>query len=184
MKKFSLFLGGARSGKSSLAEKIAAEEGGDDVLYLATAEAGDEEMADRIARHQAARPETWRTLEAPTGVGPALKRAWQGEKVILLDCITLLVTNLLPGGVGFEQVSVQVEEYERVVMAEIEALLEAADEIDAHFLVVSNEVGMGLVPPYELGRAYRDILGRVNRVLAEAADQVFFLVAGIPMQIK
>ena len=184
MKKFSLFLGGARSGKSSLAEKIAAEEGGDAVLYVATAEAGDEEMADRIARHQAARPESWRTLETPTGDGPAIKQAWQGEAVVLLDCITLLVTNLLPGGVGFEQVAVQVEEYERVVLAEIEALLEVVGETEAHFLVVSNEVGMGLVPPYELGRAYRDILGRANRVLAEAADEVFFLVAGIPMQIK
>ena len=184
MKKFSLFLGGARSGKSSLAEKIAAEEGGDAVLYVATAEAGDEEMVDRIARHRAARPESWRTLETPTGVGPAIKHSWQGETIVLLDCITLLVNNLLPGGVGFEQVSVQVEEYERVVIAEIEALLEAAGEIEAHFLVVSNEVGMGLVPPYELGRAYRDILGRANRILAETADEVFFLVAGIPMKIK
>ena len=184
MKKFSLLLGGARSGKSSLAEKIAAEEGGDAVLYVATAEAGDEEMADRIARHQAARPENWRTLETPTGVGQAVKQAWQGEAVVLLDCITLLVNNLLPSGVGFEQVSVQVEEYERVVIAEIDALLEAAGEIEAHFLVVSNEVGMGLVPPYELGRAYRDILGRANRILAEAADEVFFLVAGIPMKVK
>ena len=184
MKKFSLFLGGARSGKSSLAEKIAAEEGGDAVLYLATAQAGDEEMADRIARHQAARPDSWRTLEAPTGVGSALKQAWHGEKVVLLDCITLLVNNLLPSGVGLEQVSVQVEEYERVVIAEIDALLEAMAEVDARFLVVSNEVGMGLVPPYELGRAYRDILGRANRLLAETADEVFFLVAGIPMQVK
>ncbi len=184
MKKFSLFLGGARSGKSSLAEKIAAEAGGDAVLYVATAEAGDAEMADRIARHQAARPGSWRTLETPFGVGPAIGETWQGEAVVLLDCITLLVNNLLPGGKGFEQVSVQVEEYERLVMAEIEALLEAVEQIEAHFLVVSNEVGMGLVPPYELGRAYRDILGRANRALAEAADEVFFLIAGIPIQIK
>lgn len=184
MNEFILLLGGARSGKSSYAEEMAAEVGGDSVLYLATAEAKDEEMAERIARHRDSRPETWRTVEAPRGTAAALREAWQGEKVILLDCITLLVTNLLPGGEGFEQVSVQVEEYERVVLEEVEALIEFIADTDALTLVVSNEVGMGLVPPYELGRAYRDILGRANKTLAQAADQVFFLVAGIPMQVK
>ena len=94
------------------------------------------------------------------------------------------MTNLLPGGEGFEQVSVQVEEYERVVLEEVEALIEFIADTDALTLVVSNEVGMGLVPPYELGRAYRDILGRANKTLAQAADQVFFLVAGIRWQVK
>lgn len=184
MKAFVLLLGGARSGKSSHAEEIAAEVGGDSVLYLATAEPKDAEMAERIARHRAARPQTWRTIEAPREIAAALREGWQGEKVILLDCITLLVTNLLPAGEGFEQVAVQVREYERIVMDEIEAMIDFITETDALVLVVSNEVGMGLVPPYELGRAYRDILGRVNKTLAQSADRVFFLVAGIPMQVK
>lgn len=184
MNNFTLLLGGARSGKSSHAEEIAAEVGGDSVLYLATAEARDDEMADRIARHRAARPQTWRTVEAPRDIAAALQAEWAGEKVVLLDCITLLVNNLLPAGEGFEQIHVQVEAYEHIVMAEIEALLGVIAETDALFLLVSNEVGMGLVPAYELGRAYRDILGWVNKALAQAADCVYFLVAGIPVQIK
>ncbi|MGD2027190.1 MAG: bifunctional adenosylcobinamide kinase/adenosylcobinamide-phosphate guanylyltransferase [Anaerolineales bacterium] len=183
MNEFVLLLGGARSGKSSYAEEMAAA-CSDSVLYLATAEAKDEEMAERIARHRESRPQTWRTLEAPRGAAAALKEAWQGEKVILLDCITLLVTNLLPSGEGFEQVAVQVEEYEHLVLEEVEALIEFIAGTDALTLVVSNEVGMGLVPPYELGRAYRDILGRANKALAQAADRVLLLVAGIPMQVK
>jgi adenosylcobinamide kinase/adenosylcobinamide-phosphate guanylyltransferase len=179
-----LFLGGARSGKSTQAEQLAAEIGGDNVLYVATAQALDDEMFDRIARHQAARPQNWQTLEAPTGLAAALKETWKSQRVILLDCITLLVTNLLPSGVGFEQVSVQVGEYEQRVMAEIEALLDFLQPLEVDVLIVSNEVGMGLVPPYELGRAYRDILGRANRTLAARADQVTFMVAGIPMEIK
>ncbi len=184
MKKFVLLLGGARSGKSSLAEEIADSEGGDSVLYVATAEARDEEMADRIMRHRAVRPQTWRTLEVPRGVGEALHANWQGEKVVLLDCMTLLVSNLLPSGEGFEQVEVQVKEYEQLVMDEVENLLKFIAESSALVLVVSNEVGMGLVPPYELGRAYRDILGRVNKTLASIADEVLFLVAGLPLKLK
>ncbi|HKJ26492.1 MAG TPA: bifunctional adenosylcobinamide kinase/adenosylcobinamide-phosphate guanylyltransferase [Anaerolineales bacterium] len=179
-----LFLGGARSGKSSLAERMAQDMGGDSVLYVATAEARDDEMVDRIEKHQVSRPAAWRTLEEPRQVTAALRENYQGEKVIMLDCMTLLVTNLLPSGVGFEQVEVDVDEYERVVMEEIEDLLDFIRETDVTFLLVSNEVGLGLVPAYELGRAYRDILGRVNKVLAEAAAKVHFMVAGIPMQIK
>jgi adenosylcobinamide kinase/adenosylcobinamide-phosphate guanylyltransferase len=184
MGKLIVFLGGARSGKSSHAEKLAHELGSESVLYVATAEAHDEEMVDRIEKHQAVRPKSWGTLEAPREVATALRKAYRGEKVVILDCMTLLVTNLLPSGVGFERVEVDVEEYERVVMDEVEALVEFIGEKDFSFLLVSNEVGMGLVPPYELGRAYRDILGRVNKTLTWVASEVYFLVAGLPMQIK
>lgn len=184
MGKLIVFLGGARSGKSSHAEEIAAAVGGDSVLYVATAEARDEEMVDRIAKHKASRPKSWATLEEPHKVAAALREKYQGEKVVLLDCMTLLVTNLMPSGEGFEQVEVDVEAYEQVVMDEVDALLSFIEVHDLTFLLVSNEVGMGLVPAYALGRAYRDILGRANKMLAEAADQVFFLVAGIPMQVK
>ncbi len=98
--------------------------------------------------------------------------------------MTLLVSNLLPSGEGFEQVEVQVKEYEQLVMDEVENLLKFIAESSALVLVVSNEVGMGLVPPYELGRAYRDILGRVNKTLASIADEVLFLVAGLPLKLK
>lgn len=184
MGKLVLFLGGARSGKSSCAESMAHELGGESVLYVATAEARDEEMVDRIAKHQAARLEAWGTLEEPRNVTAALRTTYNGEKVVMLDCMTLLVTNLMPSAVGFEQVEVDVEEYERVVMEEVENLLAFIGETDVVFLLVSNEVGMGLVPAYELGRAYRDILGRVNKTLAAAAEEVHFLVAGIPMRVK
>jgi len=184
MGKLVLFLGGARSGKSSLAESMAHDLGGESVLYVATAEARDEEMVDRIEKHQAARPQSWKTLEEPRHVAAALREKYNGEKVILLDCMTLLVTNLLPSGVGFEQVEVDVDEYEWVVMDEVDALLGFIQETEMTFLLVSNEVGLGLVPAYELGRAYRDILGRVNKNLAEAAEEVYFLVAGIPMRVK
>ncbi len=184
MGKLIVLLGGARSGKSSHAEELADQLGGKSVLYVATAQAKDEEMVDRIKRHQASRPAEWRTLETPTGIAESLRVHHHGEKVILLDCMTLLVTNLMPSGVGFEQVEVDVDEYERIVMEEIETLLAYRDDTDAALIIVSNELGLGLVPAYELGRAYRDILGRVNKTLATAADEVYFLVAGIPMQIK
>lgn len=184
MGKLILFLGGARSGKSSLAEQMSHEIGGESVLYVATAQALDEEMVDRIEKHQVSRPQAWGTLEEPKHVAAALRREYQGEKVVMLDCMTLLVTNLLPSGVGFEQVEVDVDEYEKVVMQQVGELLSFIRETDVTFLLVSNEVGMGLVPAYELGRAYRDILGRVNKTLAEAAAEVHFLVAGIPMRIK
>lgn len=191
MGKLTLLLGGARSGKSSFAEKRAKELGGDDVLYVATSEVIDEEMRLRAEKHQAARPAAWVTVEAPRNVAQAIRQGRNGQRVILLDCITVLTANLLvdaagpeddpfddPGADPFDK------KIESAALAEIESLVEVIRANDVEALIVSNEVGMGVVPPYELGRAYRDVLGRANQALARHADEVYFFVAGLPMQVK
>jgi len=191
MGKLTLILGGARSGKSTFAENRAKELGGDDVLYVATSESKDEEMEERVIKHRAERPTTWETEEAPRNVAQVLRAAGSEASVVLLDCMTFLVANHLmdaaaPKDDPFDEPSADPfnENIEADVVAEVEALIEYAREADVELLVVSNEVGLGLVPPYELGRAYRDILGRANQILAKHADGVQLLVAGIPMQIK
>jgi len=191
MGRLILLLGGARSGKSSFAEARAQEIAADSVLYVATAETKDEEMRLRAIKHRAARPAAWITIEAPRNVAQAIRQGSNGQRVILLDCMTVLVSNLLldaadPGKDPFNSPSADPfdEKIEASVLAEVEALLAFVRETDVDMFVVSNEVGMGLVPPYELGRAYRDILGRANQVLARHADEVYLLVAGLPMQVK
>jgi adenosylcobinamide kinase/adenosylcobinamide-phosphate guanylyltransferase len=174
-----LILGGARSGKSSHAQKLAADSG-KSVLYVATAEARDQEMATRIAAHRAERPANWRTLEAPVDVGEAIRASIGASEIVLVDCITLLASNIiapLPETVSYENA-------EKALLDEIEALRAAYAASTAHWILVSNEVGLGLVPPYPLGRRYRDALGRANQRLAEMADDVFFMIAGLPMALK
>ena len=173
-----LILGGARSGKSAYAERLARERRGE-VLFVATATAGDEEMARRIAAHRATRPDTWRTLEAPQGVAAAVATSGDDAPTVVLDCVTLLVSNLLLAheAAGEEAIG-------RAIDAEIDALLEQIAAGTATWIVVSNEVGMGLVPPYPLGRAYRDLLGRVNARIAARADRAYLLVAGLPLDLK
>lgn len=173
-----LILGGARSGKSAYAERLALERGGA-VLFVATATAGDDEMARRIAVHRAARPAWWRTIEAPTGVAAAVAASGDDAPTIILDCATLLVSNLLLA----HEVAGEVE-VERRVTAEIDALLAHIAASAATWIAVSNEVGMGLVPPYPLGRQYRDLLGRVNMRLAARAERAYLLVAGLPLDLK
>lgn len=174
-----LILGGARSGKSEYAQRLA-EKMGRPVLYVATATAGDEEMARRIARHRAARPAHWRTLEAPAGIGQALAAAIADAEVVLVDCLTLLVSNLLMElGEAADE-----ETLEGEVIGELEGLLNVCTARGTTLIVVSNEVGMGLVPPYPMGRVYRDALGQANRWLAARAERVVLMVAGIPLDIK
>ena len=184
----SLILGGARAGKSTYAEKLVAGYG-PRVLYIATAEARDDEMRARVVAHRAQRPAEWPTLEAPTGVGAALLAAPPQVDAILLDCLTMLVSNvifshpLLAASAESEQ-AVHEPELNRAVMAEVDALLAARQSLGLPLVVVSNEVGLGLVPPYPLGRLYRDILGRANQRVAAAADFACLLVAGLPLILK
>ncbi len=175
-----LILGGARSGKSTHAEKLALELGGPDVLYVATAQAFDDEMRARIAAHRAERPAGWRTLEAPSLIAAPLVEAIGPARVVLLDCMTLLASNALL--VAGDEPSTQ--EGDAAVAAEVAALLAAYRAGQTAWIVVSNEVGLGLVPPYPLGRVYRDTLGHANQTLAAAADQVLFMVAGLPLRVK
>ncbi|PKN88291.1 MAG: bifunctional adenosylcobinamide kinase/adenosylcobinamide-phosphate guanylyltransferase [Deltaproteobacteria bacterium HGW-Deltaproteobacteria-1] len=172
-----LFLGGARSGKSSFAEKIA-RDSGKSVLYIATAAAGDDEMAERIRNHQASRPAQWQTLECPLNIGRRLDAP--RAEVVIVDCITLLVSNIL---LSFRE-ETPAETIMHKVSIEMEEIIDAQSRISGQWLVVSNEVGLGLVPPYPQGRIYRDVLGRANQILAKAASRVILMVAGIPMVVK
>jgi adenosylcobinamide kinase / adenosylcobinamide-phosphate guanylyltransferase len=158
--------GGARSGKSSFALEKAIELGGDDVTFVATAERSDDEMTDRIARHQLERPSAWKTVEAPREI----KLSDLKSRVVLLDCLSLLVSNLLLDGLE-----------EETILERVRQLLESRTQT---LVIVSNEVGMGLVPEYPLGRQFRDVLGRANQLAARASTQAFFLVAGIPLRLK
>lgn len=180
-RRLTFILGGARSGKSRHAEALASQHGGR-VLYVATAEALDSEMANRIASHREQRPATWQTLEAPRRVGHAIAAEPGIAEVVLLDCVTLLANNVL--GPEMEPSAYGHAAAEALLMEEVEELLEVYLGSRAWWLVVSNEVGMGLVPPNPLGRAYRDALGRANQRLARVADEVLFMMAGLPMRLK
>jgi adenosylcobinamide kinase/adenosylcobinamide-phosphate guanylyltransferase len=176
--KLTFILGGARSGKSRFAQQMA-EESGKRVLFVATATAGDEEMASRIQAHRASRPAGWRTLEAPLGVGRAIHQA-QGTELILVDCLTLLTSNVL---MELPEDAPDAE-FDAALMVEIDELIGAYRDSPAEWVVISNEVGLGLVPPYPMGRLYRDGLGKANQRLAQEADVVLFMVAGIPMRVR
>jgi adenosylcobinamide kinase/adenosylcobinamide-phosphate guanylyltransferase len=167
-----LVLGGARSGKSAFAEQVAAE-CGEPVLYVATATAADAEMAERVAHHRAQRPAAWRTLEVPLGLAQAVADARGEARTVLVEDLTLLLANLLEDGADAEAA-------ERAAGDDVEALL----RLDAHVVLVSNEVGMGLVPPYPLGRLFRDALGRLNQHAAARAGEVYLIVAGLPLRLK
>ncbi len=177
MGKLTFLIGGARSGKSACAEKMAVQHGGQ-VLYIATAQALDPEMADRIEKHKGQRPGHWQTLELPKDVSVSLKEQPLLANLVLLDCLTMLVSNLVLTATNedFEPDEARATE---IVDAEIESLLALIQEGKSDWIIVSNEVGMGLVPPNPLGRVYRDLLGWTNRKIAEAADEVYFLVAGM-----
>lgn len=182
-----LLLGGARSGKSAYGEALAKQLAGEaPVLYIATATASDDEMRQRIAHHQASRPPHWLTVEEPRNPASALHA--NTTPIALLDCVTLLVANLLLANVDGHD-NPDVKDFESGVAEElvdraIGDLLDAWRAQSSTLILVSNEVGMGIVPPYPLGRVYRDCLGRVNARLAAEADTVLLMVAGLPIELR
>jgi adenosylcobinamide kinase/adenosylcobinamide-phosphate guanylyltransferase len=175
-KELVLILGGVRGGKSSFAQSLARSMS-DSVTYIAPAEAGDEEMHRRIEEHRRSRPQSWRTIEEPLHPASELVSAPKAE-IVLLDCLTLLVSNLL---LANEESPADAEQ---AVDTEIAALLRAYEDGAATFILVSNEVGMGVVPPYQLGRVYRDLLGQANQRVARAADRVYWMLSGLPIEVK
>ncbi|MBV6391855.1 MAG: Bifunctional adenosylcobalamin biosynthesis protein CobP [Anaerolineales bacterium] len=179
MSSITLILGGARSGKSSHALKLA-EESRKPVTFIATAQAYDDEMSARIQKHKTERPANWETIELPLNIAPHVTQI--KSEVVILDCVTLWVTNLMMQFVRDDLVD-EVP-FMRAAQAETEALLAAIRGTEQEWLVVSNEVGLGLVPPYQMGRVFRDALGWVNQRLAKEADSVVFMAAGIPMSLK
>lgn len=176
-----LVLGGARSGKSAFAERLASTFD-QPVTYLATAMASDEEMARRIAAHRARRPAGWRTIEVPRAAAAALQGTPEGTA--LLDCLSFLVANCLELGASDQLAAEQETAAQAAVEQEVTALLAAQAARRGPLIVVSNEVGLGLVPPYPLGRLYRDLLGWANQAVAAAATDVYLLVAGLPLALK
>lgn len=185
MGRLIMVTGGARSGKSSFAEELA-RSCGDRVLYIATAVGMDEEMKERIRRHRLQRPAGWETLEAFRDFDAMLPGMLKGHDAVLLDCITVMVSNImLQKAMDWENLSIDdINEVEAEVDAQARNLLSIIREAEIPFILVTNELGMGVVPPYALGRAVRDIAGRVNQMLARAADEVHLCVSGIPVRIK
>ena len=179
MSNLTLILGGARSGKSSYAQSLA-EESGKSVTFLATAQALDEEMSTRIKKHRAERSATWETLETPLDIASHVHQI--KSDVVILDCITLLVSNLLMKFVKDD--FVDEEPFTMEVQQEVDELIAKLRTQKQDWIIVSNEVGLGLVPPYQMGRVYRDGLGWANQRLAREAYKVIFMVAGIPTVIK
>lgn len=171
-------LGGARSGKSTYAETWAREHG-EKVLFVATAQALDDEMRERIAAHRASRPADWHTLEATLNVSAAIRQLNKDYDTVLIDCLTLLASNALLQ-LPDDCTQAQADE---AILGEVDGLLEAYAASSATWLVISNEVGMGLVPPYRLGRLYRDALGRANQRMAQHADEVLLLIAGLSWRL-
>jgi adenosylcobinamide kinase/adenosylcobinamide-phosphate guanylyltransferase len=174
-KQLCVVLGGVRSGKSAFALSLAARLG-ERVTFVATAEAGDEEMRERIERHRQCRPEAWRTVEAPLDVARAVAAA--DSDVVVVDCLGLLAANLMAraqatGGSA-----------DHLMESQVAGLLDAYHRGSASVIVVSNEVGMGVVPPYPSGREFRDLLGRANQRVAQAADRVYWMLAGLPVEVK
>jgi adenosylcobinamide kinase / adenosylcobinamide-phosphate guanylyltransferase len=183
--KLILITGGARSGKSEFAERLAQELAKKNLsapylAYIATAQILDDEMADRVKHHQARRSEIWLTKEAPYEAHLAIAEAAQEVDVILFDCLTLYVTNLLLAA----DESVCDEEQLMHIFDQIDKLLVACREGNKTVILVTNEVGMGIVPENALARKYRDWAGWVNQKVAQAADEVYFVVSGIPVEIK
>ena len=172
--------GGARSGKSGYAERLAAATGRA-VVYIATMEPLDEELVQRVATHRAARPASWGTVEAPLDPVDALAEA-DPEHCALLDCLSLWVTNRM-GPLGESPTPEDLVRLEGELAAEVTRLVEAARARSGETIVVTNEVGSGLVPPYPLGRAYRDVLGRVNQQVSAAADRAWLLVSGRALEL-
>ncbi|MCY3800131.1 MAG: bifunctional adenosylcobinamide kinase/adenosylcobinamide-phosphate guanylyltransferase [Chloroflexi bacterium] len=174
-KRLTLVLGGVRAGKSSYAQALA--ESGRQVLFVATAEAGDREMEARIQAHRKGRPADWDTLEEPVDLVSAVKSRMRHYDTVLLDCLTLWTSNLMlstesPGTACID------------IASEARTLLGLYREGNASWIVVSNEVGLGVVPATRLGRVYADELGRVNQIIAAKADDVYFMAAGLPLKLK
>jgi adenosylcobinamide kinase / adenosylcobinamide-phosphate guanylyltransferase len=171
MGKIILILGGARSGKSRHALSLGQKH--KRVAFIATCQALDQEMEKRIALHQQSRPRHWETFEEPRSLAPLLMKIGKRFDCIIVDCLTLWVSNLILGG-----------ENEDKILERTAKMLTGLGKIKSRVVLVSNEVGLGLVPRNKLGRDFRDIAGKVNQLVAQAAGEVFFTVSGIPVKIK
>ena len=171
MSKITFILGGARSGKSTYALELAKKY--KRVAFIATCEPLDKEMQRRIALHKKKRPAHWQTFEEPKDIVLALKKIGNNFDCIIIDCLTLLVSNLILEGRSQE-----------LIEDKISTLLGQIKKMKTDVIIVSNEVGLGIVPKNKLARGFRDIAGKINQMVAGAADEVFFMVSGMPLKLK
>ena len=169
VERVTLVLGGARSGKSAYAESLIERAPGDPV-YIATGTPGDAEMSARIQQHRARRGDRWRTVEEPLDLSGALAREARGGRTVLVDCLTLWLSNVMAAGHDPE--------------AGMDGLVRALGQSTGAIVLVANEVGLGIVPDNALARAFRDHAGRLNQAVASVADRVIFVAAGLPMTLK
>jgi adenosylcobinamide kinase / adenosylcobinamide-phosphate guanylyltransferase len=172
MKKFVLILGGARSGKSSYAVELA-KKSRKKVVFIATADICDREMAGRIELHKKSRPQQWKLIEEGRDIASVLPSLEDEYGTVLIDCMGLLVSNLLADNLTDDEIT-----------AKVEKLIETVMQIDVTVIIVSNEVGGGIVPINALARRFRDLLGQANQMIAKQADEFIFMQAGIPIKIK
>ncbi len=178
--RVTMITGGARSGKSRHAADFSEQlSGGKPVLFIATAQESDDEMRCRIARHRSDRPPHWHTLEEPTSPARAVAASDPAFTVVLLDCLTLLTSNIMMAMNEQTETAVQA-----AVEGEIAQLITVCQSQGRHLIVVTNEVGMGLHPMTPLGRLFQDVAGRANQYLAAKAQSVVFMVSGLPLQLK
>ena len=184
MSKVIMVTGGSRSGKSVIAEQKAKEYGKRSVLYLATAIPIDEDMKERIRLHQERRDSEWGTYEGDRDLGEVVKST--EKNTILLDCVTVMITNILcEEDRDFDKLSAsEVEKLESEIIKELSNLVKAIRDEDKTLIIVSNEVGMSVVPSYRLGRIFSDISGKANQVLASLSDEVYVAISGLPLRLK
>lgn len=172
MSRITFVIGGARSGKSTFAKQLAKNQG-NRVVYIATSEVLDSEMAHRIKLHKQSRPRSWQTIEEPIQIVKVIRLLDKGIEVILIDCLTLLVSNMFLGGMS-----------EKKIVDEIARICCYLKKSKASTIIVSNEVGLGIVPDNKLARDFRDIAGRVNQLVAKQADEVYMMCAGLSVRLK
>ena len=186
MGKCILVTGGARSGKSRFSENLAASYG-PNVLYIATAVAFDDEMKDRIKKHQETRVKTWSTIETFKNIPNVIRDSGDSYDCILLDCITVMLTNIMLDYFDHHMEYLKVEDYnlvEKYLAKEMNKILDSIKEIDIDTILVTNELGWGVVPENFVARVFRDISGRINQIIGEKADKAYLLTCGIPIKIK
>lgn len=187
MSNFTLITGGARSGKSTFAEQLAAHPGRP-VIYIATAQVLDNEMAWRVKKHQEQRPNNWQLIEEPFDIPSALEGIRNEDAVVLLDCVTIWLSNLMLKSLGSTSESLFPDtltpEAEQDILVQVQKTATLAQEIAPQVIMVTNEVGQGIVPDNPMARSYRDLAGRSNQILAHQADKVFWVVAGYPLEVK
>lgn len=186
MSNLTLITGGARSGKSRFAELLA-KHSQLPVTYIATAQIWDEEMAKRVEKHRQRRPAHWTLIEEPYEIRTTLERLATTETAVLLDCVTLWLSNLLlreMSGLAAEPSGEEQDKIMNQILAEVEEVSKIAQRIQPEVIMVTNEVGQGIVPDNPLARLYRDLTGRANQILALASERTFLVVAGYPLEIK